>query len=98
MREDPKPEILWTLHYTQYYTVPSVTNSDSSDEVSSPGSENRILQLPDVALDLAVEDSVLENVKQVWREIVGTVAGEEFLMFEDRDVMGEDEEDDQDSN
>lgn len=106
VRENIKPEILWTLHYTQYYTLPaSVTKfggTDASSSVqeasSSSNSENRILQLEDVPSDLAVEDSVLENVKQAWEKIVGKVPGEHFLMFEDRELMGEDGEDDQEDS
>lgn len=101
-----KPEILWTLHYTQHYTLPAsvtnlgVTDADSSIEEasSSPSSENHILQLADVPFGLAVENSVLENVKQAWENIVGKVPGEEFLMFEDRELMGEDGEDDQEDS
>lgn len=44
---------------------------------------------------MPVEDSVLDNVKQAWEKIVSTVTEEDFLIFEDREVMGEDEEDDQ---
>lgn len=88
--EDPKPEILWTLHYTQYYTISSVATNPSIDEVSS----SAILCLPDVPPDMPVEDSVLDNVKHAWEKIVSTVTEENFLIFEDRDVMGEDQEDD----
>lgn len=38
---------------------------------------------------------MLDNVKEVWEKIVGTVEGEQFLTFEDREAMGDDEEDDQ---
>lgn len=89
--EDPKPEILWTLHYTQYYTISSAATNSSIDEVSS----SPIICLPDVPPDMPVEDSVLDNVKQAWEKIVSTVTEEDFLIFEDREVMGEDEEDDQ---
>jgi hypothetical protein len=41
-------------------------------------------------MDLAFDDAVLENVKEVWQKIVGDEAGE-FLVFQDREAYDDDE-------
>lgn len=41
-------------------------------------------------MDLAFDDAVLENVKEVWQKIVGHEAGE-FLVFQDREAYDDDE-------
>ncbi len=51
-----------------------------------------MLSLSDLGPDLALEDSLLTNVKEAWEKIVGEETGEGFLIFNDRE--GEDEDDD----
>ena len=41
-------------------------------------------------MDLAFDDMVLENVREVWQKIVGDDGGE-FLIFQDREVYDDDE-------
>jgi hypothetical protein len=41
-------------------------------------------------MDLAFDDTVLDNVKNVWQKISGDDAGE-FLVFQDREAYDEDE-------
>jgi hypothetical protein len=41
-------------------------------------------------MDLAFDDDVFDNVKEVWQKIVGEDGGE-FLAFKDREVYDDDE-------
>ena len=42
-------------------------------------------------MDLAFDDSVLENVRKMWQKIVGNDGGE-FLVFQDREAYADDDE------
>lgn len=41
-------------------------------------------------MDLAFDDKILDDVKEVWQKIVGEDAGE-FLVFQDREQYDDDE-------
>ena len=41
-------------------------------------------------MDLAFDDAILDNVKEVWQKIVGENGGE-FLVFQDREQYDDDE-------
>lgn len=103
MPEDPKPDILWNLYYSQLTPLtstassaadPSNSNSIRDDLPSNLSNDSRIIQLPCLGPDLALEDSVLRNVKAAWERIVGEERGDGFMIFEDREGMGDEDEGD----
>lgn len=96
--EKHPPEILWSLHYTQQYTLPSLAtaptfshtrSSIDSNQPTPSVKEDRIIQIPDQNPGLALEDSMLKNVRETWEKIVGEDIGEGFMVFEDREGLGE---------
>lgn len=77
----PAPTALWSVRYRQH---PS-----SGSEADLVGDE-RILHFPPPPMDLAFDDAILDNVKEVWRKIVGDDPGE-YLVFQDREVYDDDD-------
>ncbi|KAF2848760.1 rab geranylgeranyl transferase escort protein-like protein [Plenodomus tracheiphilus IPT5] len=71
----PAPRILWSVKYGQ--------RPSSGSESLPPGAH--ILSFPPPSLDLAFDDTVLDNVKEMCRKILGDDAGD-FLVFQDREV------------
>lgn len=94
--EDPQPEVLWSLKYTKQYTFPNLI--DFKVGKPPPGSSSQIILLPDLSPNLAVEDSLLDNVKKAWEKIVGEEKGDGFMVFEDREGLSDDEGDIDDVN
>ena len=41
-------------------------------------------------MDLAFDDSIFDNVREVWKQIMGDGAGE-FLVFQDREPVDDDD-------
>jgi hypothetical protein len=76
----PSPTILWSVEYQQ---------EASSGSETLPSDTNHVIRFPPPSLDLAFDDTVLENVKEVWQKIVGDEGGE-FLVFQDREVYDDD--------
>jgi Rab proteins geranylgeranyltransferase component A len=71
-------KLLWSLRYTQHESSPPTE--------SSPG---RILLCPPPSVDLAFDDSLIGNVREMWRSVMGEEAvEEEFMRFEDREDVG----------
>lgn len=77
----PSPTILWSVEYQQ---------QASSGSETLPSDTDRIVRFPPPSMDLAFDDMVLENVREVWQKIVGDDGGE-FLVFQDREVYDDDE-------
>ena len=76
------PNVLWSMRYEQLVGDSNVSNDGAEDfEVSDSDS---LLRFPTASLDLALDDTLLENVKNVWQKIVGGNAGN-FMEFEDRE-------------
>jgi hypothetical protein len=71
----PAPEVLWSAQYQQHA---------SSGSESLPADNKRFLSFPHPSMDLAFDDTILDNVKEVWQKIVGEDGGE-FLVFQDRE-------------
>lgn len=74
----------------------SVLLSVRYEQQASSGSDSlptgaHVLRFPAPSLDLAFDDTVLENVKEFWQKVVGDDAGE-FLVFQDRESYADDEE------
>lgn len=93
--EDPSPQPLWVLNYTKKVPRASFSPSDtrpgssiqpdSNPEDSISKQQSRVIILPDLGPEIAVEDSVLHEVEAAWEKIIGEEGkGEEFMVFEDR--------------
>lgn len=78
----PSPIILWS---TQYQQRPS-----SGFEPLPDDGNGHVVRFPPPPMDMAFDDSVFDQVKEVWQKIVGDDAGD-FLVFQDREVYDDDE-------
>ncbi|KAK4892723.1 Rab proteins geranylgeranyltransferase component A [Elasticomyces elasticus] len=79
--DQPRPSILWQMHYRHHVQVDKGTESDS---------DKPTLVLPPLSTDIVFEDEVLESVRVMWQKITGDSA-ESFMKFEAREGA-EDEE------
>lgn len=77
----PKPDTLWSVQCRQHA---------SSGSETLPAGDGHVLRFPPPSIDLAFDDVILDNVKEVWQKIMGD-AGEDFLSFQDREVYDDDE-------
>lgn len=77
----PQPDVLWSVKYRQ-------RASSGTDILSADN--GRVLTFPPPSMDLAFDDAILHNVKEVWRKIMGE-AGSDFLVFQDRELYDDDE-------
>lgn len=77
----PQPDVLWSVEYRQ--------RASSGTDILSADKE-RVLSFPPPSMDLAFDDAILDNVKEVWRRIVGDTGGD-FLVFQDRELYDDDE-------
>ncbi|KAL8917453.1 MAG: hypothetical protein Q9208_007947 [Pyrenodesmia sp. 3 TL-2023] len=102
LNESPKPEIIWSLSYTQHHTTSSHpspskdVNPTSSPTASTEQQRYGIFHLKDLAPSLALEDEVLRDVRAAWECITADDRDERggFLQFEDREGLGGDDGDD----
>ena len=78
--ESPQASILWSVQYNQ---------QASSGSEDLPAGDH-VLRFAPPSLDLAFDDSVLDNVKELWQKIAGDDAGD-FLVFQDREAYEDDE-------
>jgi hypothetical protein len=78
----PAPSILWSVKWQQ--------QPSSGSESLPTGTDSNVLCFPPQSFDLAFDDSVLDNVKDVWQQIVGVDAGD-FLVFQDREAYTDEE-------
>ena len=77
------------MQYTQQH-FENPTPATASQH-HGPGIDDHILLMPDLTSDLALEDSVLNNVKAAWQRVTGQE--ESFLVFDER---GQGDNDDRD--
>lgn len=80
---DSAVKVIWSLRYTQ-----EGRSDDSLDVARVTGSHpsNNIICFPPPSLDLAFDDTMIDQVKAVWKMIMGgDAADEEFMSFEDRE-------------
>ncbi|KAL8945534.1 MAG: hypothetical protein Q9183_008057, partial [Haloplaca sp. 2 TL-2023] len=89
--EHPEAEILCTMNYTQKYhpTDPASAVGAADESTLRSG----ILRLQDLGPSLALEDDVLRDVRRAWNVITadeGDARGS-FIVFGEREGMGEDE-------
>lgn len=88
----PTPTILWSIRYKQHSGAAHHLQSSSVSERSS--ASGQILEFSPPSSDLAFDDSMLGEVKELWLKILGDEAGE-FMVFEDREGIGPDIDDDE---
>lgn len=69
--------VLWSLKYHQ-----------SNISLSGEPSANTIV-LPNVPVELGLQDSVLDDVRSAWQQITGDTGG--FMIFEAREGMEDDD-------
>lgn len=77
----PKPEVLYSAQYRQHA---------SSGSETLPADNKHILVFPPPSMDLAFDDAILDNVKDVWKKIMDEDGGD-FLLFQDREQYDDDE-------
>ncbi|KAJ4989323.1 rab protein geranylgeranyltransferase component a [Stagonosporopsis vannaccii] len=77
----PHPDVLWSVKYRQ---------RASSGADILPDGKGRVLSFPPLSMDLAFDDAILDNIKGLWRKIVGEEGGD-FLVFQDREHYDDDE-------
>lgn len=87
LNEEQIPRVLWRMHYEQISDAVASTDAANIDQPLVDGTH--VFPLP--SLDLALDDSVLDEVKQVW-DRVGGPDTDEFLKFPAREGL-EDEQD-----
>lgn len=79
--DDQAPQVLYQLQYEQL---------GGSEKIRTEGS---ILTLPSPSLSLALEDSILEPVREAWKMVMGDAAVEaEYMAFPDREGAAEEDD------
>lgn len=86
---DSKAKVIWSAYFTQLGCL----NHGRSVVENLKGSHDNVFSFPAPALDLAFDDGLLDQVKQVWKAVMGDEADENsFLKFDDREGMIDEEE------
>lgn len=83
--EPAKPQVMWQLQYQQHVGVPSSSNNFDDD---------KSIALPASSVDMAFDENILDSVKAAWQKITGGQP-QDFLVFEDRNPVGDDDDDDE---
>jgi hypothetical protein len=85
--ESPPPISLYALKYEQH-GVSVIATPDQKQ------SNERTIVFPQLSNDLAFDESMFDNVRVAWQKIMGPAAkAEEFLKFEDRNSMADEDDD-----
>ena len=92
IKEEPPATALWYMHYDQKYEPPATTDDYDTNIKCEDLSNDHTLRLPDLQPGLALEDDVLKHVQAAYNRIVGD-EGTAFMLFEDRDGTGDDDND-----
>ncbi|EAS30346.3 rab geranylgeranyl transferase escort protein [Coccidioides immitis RS] len=83
---DPVAEVLWKMQFTQLGHL----GTDILPKDGLAGVDSQILVFPSPCLDLEFNDSMIDQVRHVWKDIMGADADEnEFLVFENREAAEE---------
>lgn len=90
----PAAAILWSLHYTQV----GVLRQDIAEDPVVPETKGAVICLRPPSLDLAFDDSLIDEIRAIWKKIVGDEEAREqdFMVFEDRPGTGLNDGDDGD--
>lgn len=78
--QNGKPEVLWSLKYrTKGRPI------DSKASMVRSNMSDRVAIFPPASIDPVFDDSILENVKEVWKFVMGDeVEVSDFMKFEER--------------
>lgn len=86
---DGNGEILWALRYIQLGHL-------GGEVVSEPklhGISKQVISLPSASLELALDDSMIDDVRSVWKTVMDhDVDEDDFLKFEAREGADEEHE------
>lgn len=106
--ENDSVQVLYTLRYTQSTSSPSsehgphAESTDSNSTSEAPASvAGPVLEFPPSSLDPIFDDDILEQVKEIWKRIIGqpnpneSETAVDFMVFEDREGMAAGLEDDE---
>ena len=77
-QQSPDVEVIWTLQYQQ--------DAKDPPSLSDGGGNSHVLCFPSTPLDLAFDDTILDNVKEAWLKVTGDDA-DGFMKFEDREAV-----------
>ena len=88
LSQDAKPEVLWSLRYTQ--DASSFDHRNQEIITQSPDESAGVLRLSNPSTDLAFDDRILDDVKGAW-DLITDQAGD-FMQFEDRELGASDDE------
>jgi hypothetical protein len=80
IKEDPRPEVLWTLEYTQKHA-----DMTPERELGKELGGDHVLAFSNSTGDLAFDDDVIREVQRCWQQITGQSEG--FMAFEDRQAQ-----------
>ncbi|TRX94033.1 hypothetical protein FHL15_005111 [Xylaria flabelliformis] len=84
--DEPEADVLYKLYYEQ-------GTSAREPVVKSQGSAT-MFEFPSPSVGLAFDDTSLDAVKEAWKIIMNNeVPDDEFMKFEDREGMGDDDDD-----
>lgn len=81
LAEGPQATVLWSMRYSQLGRL----SNDGSSPVIQTHSPH-VHSFPPPSLDLAVEDEIVDMVKQAWLQVSGSdVDPDDFMIFDDRE-------------
>jgi len=89
--EQHSPEVLWKMQYI--HSVPSAPADASTVSASQHANHpegGKIVTLPPLSTDLALDDRVLDDVKQVWLRVTGGTE-DQFMKFGAREGTADDD-------
>ena len=92
IKEEPHATALWYMHYDQKYEPPATIDDYDVNIKCDDLSNDCILRLPDLQPGVALEDDVLKHVQAAYNRIVGD-EGTAFMLFEEREGAGDDDND-----
>lgn len=80
--EEPRPDVLWSLRYSQQKS--SVEDYVRNPREAKPLASSKVLLLSEPSTDLVFDDCILEPVRTAWQKVTGETEG--FMHFEDREI------------
>ncbi len=80
-------EVLWSMRYQQRSQWSTAVSQDQPSKASpqpDPQELKNTMVFPSPTLDLAFDDSILEQVQEAWQKINAADPESNFMIFEDR--------------
>jgi Rab proteins geranylgeranyltransferase component A len=83
---EDRPAVLWSLQYTQLGVLHEDGIGESITLEIQNTLVNSVISLLPPSLDLAIDNSLIDEVRTVWKKIIGDdeAHAQDFLVFEDR--------------